>query len=53
MFTSVFGEQYRGSNPNDPNNLGGFDKRVFRNYIKFQNDFRHYGPLSLSNTSLS
>ena len=51
MFTSVFGEQYRGSNPNDPNNLGGFDKRVFRNYIKFQNDFRHYGPLSLSNTS--
>lgn len=49
MFTSVFGEQYRGSNPNDPNNLGGFDKRVFRNYVKFQNDFRHYGPLSLCN----
>ncbi len=48
VFTSVFGEQYRGSNPNDPENLGGFDKRVFRNSVRFQSDFRLYGSLSLS-----
>lgn len=47
VFTSIFGEQYRGSNPNDPVNLGGFDKRFFRNNVRFQSDFRLYGPLSL------
>ena len=47
VFTSIFGEQYRGSNPNDPENLGGFDKRAFRNGVRFQTDFRRYGPLSL------
>lgn len=46
MFTSVFGEQYRRSNPNDPNNLGGFDKRVFRNNVRFCQDFKLYGSLS-------
>ena len=45
MFTSDFGEKYRHSNPNDPNNLGGFDKRLFRNNVRFQNDFRQYGTL--------
>ena len=44
-FTSDFGEKYRHSNPNDPNNLGGFDKRLFRNNVRFQNDFRQYGTL--------
>ena len=48
VFTSVFGEQYRGSNPNDPNNLGGFDKRAFRNNVRFSQDFRLYGSLSQS-----
>ena len=47
MFTSTFGEKYRHSNPNDPNNLGGFDKRLFRNNVRFQKDFRQYGSLSL------
>lgn len=47
MFTSIFGEKYRHSNPNDPNNLGGFDKRLFRNNVRFQKDFRQYGSLSL------
>jgi hypothetical protein len=47
MFTSVFGEQYRRSNPNDPNNLGGFDKRAFRNNLRFCQDFKLYGSLSL------
>ena len=47
MFTSTFGEHYRHSNPNDPNNLGGFDKRLFRNNVRFQKDFRQYGSLSL------
>jgi len=47
MFTSVFGEQYRRSNPNDPNNLGGFDKRAFRNNVRFCQDFKLYGSLSL------
>ena len=48
VFTCVFGEQHRGSNPNDPNNLGGFDKRVFRDGVYFKPDFELYGPLSLS-----
>ena len=47
IFTSDFGEKYRHSNPNDPNNLGGFDKRLFRNNVRFQKDFRQYGSLSL------
>lgn len=47
VFTSTFGEKYRHSNPNDPNNLGGFDKRLFRNNVRFQKDFRQYGSLSL------
>jgi hypothetical protein len=47
VFTSVFGEQYRGSNPNDPANLGGFDKRVFRNGVRYFEDYRLYGPLSI------
>ena len=47
MFTSTFGEHYRHSNPNDPNNLGGFDKRLFRNNVRFQKDFKRYGSLSL------
>lgn len=47
MFTSTFGEHYRHSNPNDPNNLCGFDKRLFRNNVRFQKDFRQYGSLSL------
>jgi hypothetical protein len=47
MFTSDFGEKYRHSNPNDPNNLGGIDKRAFRDHVRFQNDFTLYGPLSI------
>ena len=48
IFTSDFGEKYRHSNPNDPNNLGGFDKRLFRNNVRFSQDFRLHGSLSLS-----
>ena len=47
IFTSNFGEKYRFSNPNDPNNLGGFDKRVFRDHVSFRKDFSHYDPLTL------
>ena len=47
VFTSVFGEQYRGSNPNDPENLGGFQKGAFRDLVSFQDDFRLYGSLEL------
>ncbi len=47
MFTSDFGEQYRHSNPNDPNNLGGIDKRLFRDHVSFREDFNQYGPLKL------
>jgi hypothetical protein len=47
IFTSDFGEKYRHSNPNDPNNLGGIDKRAFRDHVLFQNDFALYGPLSI------
>ena len=50
MFTSVFGEQYRGSNPNDPENLGGFQKGAFRDLVSFQDDFRVYGSLCLGST---
>ena len=46
-FTSDFGEKYRHSNPNDPNNLGGIDKRAFRDHVSFRKDFEHYGPLKL------
>lgn len=48
MFTSDFGEKYRHSNPNDPNNLGGFSKGAFRDFVTFQEDFSLYGPLSFS-----
>ena len=48
MFTAYYGEQALGSNPNDPNNLGGLDKRVFRDGVYFKTDFELYGPLSLS-----
>lgn len=48
MFTSVFGEYYRHSNPNDPTNLGGFQKGAFRDFVPFKDDFRLYGSLSLS-----
>ena len=51
MFTSDFGEQYRHSNPNDPNNLGGIDKRLFRDHVSFRTDFAHYGPLQPTNPS--
>ena len=52
MFTSVFGEQYRRSNPNDPENLGGFSKGAFRDLISFQEDFNLYGPLCISTSEL-
>ena len=48
MFTSDFGEKYRHSNPNDPNNLGSFSKGAFRDLVSFQEDFSLYGPLNLS-----
>ena len=48
IFTSDFGELYRHSNPNDPNNLGEFDKRLFRNNVRFQKDFKQYGSLHLA-----
>ena len=48
IFTSVFGEYYRHSNPNDPTNLGCFQKGAFRDFVAFKDDFRLYGSLSLS-----
>ena len=52
VFTSVFGEQYRGSNPNDPENLGGFQKGAFRDLVSFQDDFRMFGSLRLIMTAV-
>ena len=52
VFTSVFGEQYRGSNPNDPENLGGFQKGAFRDLVSFQDDFRMFGTLRLIMTAV-
>jgi hypothetical protein len=48
QFVAVFGEKHLGSNPNDPVNNGGFDKRVFRDGVRFKSDFKHFGPLTLS-----
>ena len=48
IFTSDFGEKYRYSNPNDPNNLGGFSKGAFRDLVNFQEDFSLYGSLNFS-----
>ena len=48
MFTSYYGEQVLGSNPNNPVNKGGFQKGVFRDEVHFQEDFDIYGPLSIS-----
>ena len=48
MFTSYYGEQVLGSNPNNPVNKGGFQKGVFRDEVHFQDDFDLYGPLSIS-----
>ena len=50
IFTSDFGEKYRHSNPNDPNNLGGFSKGAFRDLVSFQEDFSLYGPLNFTAT---
>ena len=47
-FTSDFGELHRGSNPNYPENLGGFSKGAFRDLVNFQDDFNFYGTLRLS-----
>ena len=47
MFTAHYGEQALGSNPNNPANKGGFPKGVFRDDVRFQDDFERYGPLSL------
>lgn len=52
IFTSDFGEKYRYSNPNDPENLGGFSKGAFRDLISFQEDFNLYGPLCISTSEL-
>jgi ADP-ribosylglycohydrolase len=52
VFTSVFGEQYRGSNPNDPENLGGLQKGAFRDLVSFQDDFRMFGSLRLIMTAV-
>ena len=48
FFTSHFGEIFRGYNPNDPANLGGFDKRAFRNNVLFAKELTQHGPLQLS-----
>ena len=48
QFVAVYGEEHLGSNPNDPVNNGGFDKRVFRDGVRFKSDFKHFGPLTLS-----
>ena len=48
MFTAYYGEQALGSNPNNPKNLGGFQKGAFRDEVNFTDDFNLYGPLSLS-----
>ena len=48
MFTAFYGEQALGSNPNNPKNLGGFQKGAFRDEVNFTDDFDIYGPLSLS-----
>ena len=48
IFTSDFGEKYRHSNPNDPENLGGFSKGAFRDLVRFQDDFSLYGALALN-----
>lgn len=48
MFTAFYGEQAQGSNPNNPKNLGGFQKGAFRDEVNFTDDFNIYGPLSLS-----
>ena len=52
VFTSVLGEQYRGSNPNDPENLGGLNKGAFRDLVSFLDDFRMFGTLRLTTTEL-
>ena len=48
MFVAHYGEHVLGSNPNDPQNYGGFVKGVLRDEAHFQDDFALYGPLSLS-----
>ena len=47
VFTSHFAEKFRGSNPNDPVNLGRIDKRAFRNSVPFIKELKQYGPLQL------
>ena len=47
MFASHLGEHYHHTNPNDPNNFGGIDKRVPKNYVDFKTDFKIWGALDV------
>lgn len=45
MFVAELGEKYHGTNPNDPNNFSGIDKRVPKNGVDFEPDFKIWGAL--------
>ena len=45
MFVAHLGEHYFKTNPNNPNNYSGIDKRVPKNGVDFKADFNIYGAL--------
>ncbi len=45
MFVAELGEKYHGTNPNDPSNFSGIDKRVPKNSVDFEPDFKIWGAL--------
>ena len=47
MFVSELGEKYYRTNPNDPSNYNGIDKRVPKNGVNFTADFNVYGTLDI------
>lgn len=44
-FVSVFGEKYKGYNPNNPLNMSSIDKRVPKSDIEFVDDVKKFGAL--------
>ena len=47
MFVAHLGEQCYKTNPNDPTNFSGIDKRIPKNNVHFEKDFKVWGALDV------
>lgn len=49
-FISVFGEKYKGTNPNNPINHAGIPKNYAKPFIDFESDWKKHGRLTYGET---